>query len=457
MPGGFCIVAFYLFWPDLNLLDSRGFESIGHVPCVFNGDWIYQHLPSRYLRERALLEWAPKNEPYGLLASGRYPTQQTLQVYGYSLCNFLEWCEARRVDLAEVAYTRHLFSGYQAEMLSGRWSAAARRLSPATVNLRLREAIHYVQWAADRGLREAFTVQFTLRNVKANNPLASTGHRSLAITTRAGSVRPNPMNLVMPTDQQVRLWFESVRIRKGPTKALMCELILRTGIRREEAAEWRLDTLPLENNRWRTKGDFVDVLIKHGTKGTKFRDEHGDLVGPSRYIQVPIALAESLAHYREFVRPGLRAAYVRNAASPQERRSRMAKPPKQLFLSDATGAPITALRLYEAWTSAGRLPYKGWAPHQGRHYWACKTLLESLKPSDRPTPHQEGSAALDWISGSGMSVIQIVIRPQLGHLSAETTNAYLGWAYRALTTTQLQDEYASALEAILEQEHSSHG
>lgn len=450
-------MAFYLFWPDATLLDARGFESVGHVPCVFDGDWSYQRWPSRYLRERALLEWAPRTEPFGLLASGHYPTEQTLRVYGYSLCNFLEWCEARRVDLAEVAYTRHLFSGYQAEMLDGRWSAASRRLGAATVNLRVREAIHYVQWAADRGLREPFKAELSFRKVKANNSLSSVGHRALTVTTRAGAVRPNPMNLVMPGDQQMRQWFESVRVEKGRTKALMCELILRTAIRREEAVDWRIDTLPQERSRWRMKGDYVDVLIKHGTKGPKYLDEAGDLVGPARYIQVPLDLAEKLAHYREYVRPGQRALYVRSAASDKERRSRMAKPPRQLFLSDATGTPITAARLYEAWTTVGRLPFKGWAPHQGRHYWACKTLLAALKRPDAPQSGPPGPVALDWVTGAGMSVIQIVIRPQLGHVSAETTNAYLGWAYRALTVTTLQDEYADALDALLQQENTAGG
>ncbi len=42
--------------------------------------------------------------------------------------------------------------------------------------------------------------------------------------------------------------------------------------------------------------------------------------------------------------------------------------------------------------------------------------------------------------------------PQLGHVSAETTNTYLGWAHRALTITSLQDDYAAALEAVLQKE-----
>lgn len=395
-----------------------------------------------------MLEWTPSND-FGFRSSSlRYPTKQTLQVYGYSLCNFLEWCDARKVSVAEVSYTAHLYLGYQAEMLDGRWSSTSRRLSPATVNLRVREALHFIQWAADRELRGSLRTETVLRQARVAPNTRYTGGTAVIAQTRAGTVRPNPINLVMPTDQQVKSWLQSVRIEKGPTKALLCELILRTGLRREEAVEWRVDTLPEQQSAWQITGDYVNVLIKHGAKGPKYVDGHGEEIGPARHIRVPLDLAQRIAHYREYVRPGQRAIYVREAKSSNERRKRLSHVPRQLFLSDATGNPIAAGRLYEAWTTVGKLPFKGWAPHQARHYWACKTLLEALR---RPavTGRLSGSApALDWVTGAGMSVIQMLIRPQLGHVNVETTNAYLGWAYRALTLTTLQDEYVDSLESI---------
>ena len=336
-------------------------------------------------------------------------------------------------------------------MLAGLWSAHKSPLMPKTVNLRVKEAIHYLRWAADRGLRPAFRVEVVVRRIQADTFRNSHGHESLRIHSRAGSVRPNPLQLTLPTDKAVAAWFQSVRIERGPTKALMCELILKTGIRREEAVQWRVDTLPEDKSAWKVRGDYVDVTIKYGTKGTKYRDAEGQETGPQRVIQLPVELAVSLSHYREYVRPGLRATFVRSASDATERRRRMREKPKQLFLSDATGQPISAQSLYEGWTTTSRLPYKGWAPHLGRHYWACKTLLKALTGSIDPNADSR-QVPLDWISGAGHSVISLVIQPQLGHVSAETTNAYLGWAHRAITITALQCEYAESLDQIVQRE-----
>lgn len=444
-------MAFYLFWPDSSLLEREGFSSVSHVPCIFNGEWSYEKLASRYLRERALLEWTPVQDGVYGFGGGKYPGHGSLRVYGYALCNFLEWCQLRGLALADLDYTRHLVQGYQAEMLAGLWSANKTSLKPKTVNLRVKEALHYVRWAVDRGVRPAFRVTTVIRKIKANSAANSHGHQALRIESRAGAVRPNPMQLSLPTDEAVRQWFQSVEIEKGPTKALMCELILKTGIRREEAVQWRLDTLPEDRKAWKARGDYIDVAIRYGTKGTKYRDASGEDVGPERVIQLPLELALRLAYYREFVRPRQRAEFVREAPDATERRRRMRTQPKRLFLSDSTGEPISAQSLYEAWTDVTRLPFKGWAPHPGRHYWACKTLLTALAGSLRV----HGTARqvpLDWISGAGQSIISLVIQPQLGHVSAETTNTYLGWAHRALTITSLQDDYAAALEAVLQKE-----
>lgn len=421
---------------------------MSHIPCIFNREWSYEKLASRYLRERALLEWAPGHEDIAGFGGGKYPGTGSLRVYGYALCNFLEWCQMRRLELADLDYTRHLVQGYQAEMLAGLWSANKTPLKPKTVNLRVKEALHYVRWAVDRGIRPAFRVATVIRKIKADSAVNSHGHQMLRIESRAGAVRPNPMQLTLPTDEQVRLWFEAVKIEKGPTKALMCELILKTAIRREEAVQWRLDTLPEDRKAWKVRGDYVDVSIRYGTKGTKYKDANGDEIGPERVIQVPLELAVRLAEYREFVRPGQRAEFVREALDAAERRRRMRQQPKQLFLSDSTGEPISAQSLYEAWTENSRLPFKGWSPHAGRHYWACKTLLTALVGSLR-FQVKDRQVPLDWTTGAGQSVISLVIQPQLGHVSAETTNVYLGWAHRALTITSLQDDYAAALDEIL--------
>lgn len=444
-------LSYYLFTPDAEDMRASGYAAVAHVPCVFANDWTYEQDASRYLRERALLEWSPRHGEF--LAIGRYPTDKSLRVFGEALCNFLEWCELRGIDWHDVDYGTHVLSGYQAEMLRGTWSASGRPLSPATVNLRVGEVCNYLVWASERGIRGAFEVQRTLKRVNAGSARNSHGHKAREVEVRVGAVRRDPQTLRIPTDEEVRRWHMAVAIEKGPTKALVCELILRTGIRREEAAQWRLDTLPLDRQSWRVQGGVVEVTIVFGTKGTKHEAAHGERAGPARIIALPVDLALKLAEYRDLQWPRLRAKYVSAAPTSAERRSRMQKPTRNLFLSDYTGLPLSAQSLYQAWTKVSHQPFEGWCPHGGRHYWACKTLLAAV--SARISAHSDGGkASADWITGSAMDTLMLVIKPQLGHVSSETTNKYLVWIQRAFTTTEVQEAYAASLDALIGEEQA---
>jgi integrase len=118
----------------------------------------------------------------------------------------------------------------------------------------------------------------------------------------------------------------------------------------------------------------------------------------------------------------------------------------QLFLSDATGKPLSAQRLYEAWTVSPRIPYKGWSPHCGRHYWACKTLLRHAVPLEQATliAGAYGDDHSPLIS-SAIDTINLIIRPQLGHVDEDTTQAYLVWLRRVVMLTSISDEYGRYL------------
>ncbi len=443
-------MSYYLFWPDPDALSAAGYGAIAHVPCIFQSNWIYEDMASRYLRERALLEWVPGTDTLMAWMRGRRPTRASLETYGFALCNFLEWCEFRGLDWHQVQYLHNIVNGYQEEMLVGAWSASKQPLKSSTVNLRVKEACHFLSWAAHRLLRSAFHIESTLRHVVAPSYHSTHGHRPLEVQSRLGSVRPDPKTLRIPTDQEIASWHTAVRIERGYTKALMCELILKTGIRREEAVQWRVDTLPLSRDGWLARGDCVEVSISYGAKGPKRIDAKGVEQGPSRVIALPLSLAMQLDHYREFIRPGQRAAFVRAAPSVEERRRRIRLVPQQLFLSDFTGEPVSAQSLYEAWTMVSRLPFKGWAPHQGRHYWACKTMLRAIRERICMLDLAGQSAVTgDWTSGCGMDTIQLVIRPQLGHVSAETSQVYLVWLQRTFTLTTLHDEYEKSLEEVI--------
>lgn len=441
----------HLFWPDKEQLVAKGYASVSHVPVIFASNWRYHAEASRYLRERALAEWSPSPNSSYRVVRKKYLTEKSLGTIANALINFIEWCEHRVKDWRKLTYTEDLIQGYQAEMLKGKWAIKGHPLKGSTVNQRISQACYFLRWAGDRGLRSPFNVVASSLLVRANSRMGANGHRLLQVQTRAGAVRESPASLRIPTDQEVGKWLTSVRIERGATKALMCELVLSTAIRREELIQWRVDTLPLDRSDWEIIGDQVQVLIKYGTKGPKYPGPDGE-EGPPRKIAMPISVAERLHAYRELRRPKARAQYVRNAKTQEERRKRQREKLKELFLSDATGLPYTPQVIYEAWTAVKALPYKGWSPHAGRHYWACKTLLKALECRTKTMALAHDLLPSGWISDSATDTLNLVIRPQLGHLSPETSRLYLVWVERTFILCSLHCAYEQSLEAML---HSS--
>ena len=440
----------YIWWPSEPQLEESGFASIAHVPILFGSDWRYLRSANRYLRERALLEWIPNAnlEPVtGSFNRKKYPTTRTLGNIVGQLCNFLEWVEWRGKDWEKLDYTEGVVKGYQADMLAGRWSASAKGLSAGTVNGRVGEACSFLRWAAARRLRGPFTVISGQVDKRVESGTSSVGHFSRSIEVRAGAVRPDPKTLRIPTEEQVIQWLKDVRILRGPTKALMCGLILETGIRLQEAVQWRMDTLPLDKREWVCIGDKVQVTISFGTKGAKRYP--GSLEGPRRVISIPLSLAKKLDAYRSFQRVILLGKWVKSAKTKEEYRLRRQQPqPDQLFLSDFTGRPFSAQALYDGWKNVPSLPYKEWSPHLGRHFWACKELLNSQQEKVLSIGRQLDQFPDDWITSQAMTDIQLIIRPQLGHISAETSQCYLQWLHGAVSLTKYTREYHDFLDRL---------
>lgn len=435
-------MSFYLVWPDTERLTEEGFGNVADIPVVFDANWSYQTLPSLYLRERALCNYRPRNAKMSVLEL----TERSNQVFGESICNFLEWCELHSKDWRTLDYKNGILKGYQAALSAGTFSANQRGLAPSTANGRAQEACNFLDWAYIRGFREEFRVITKTVPLTSSNPELSHGHRQRFAEVRVGAVRPNPRSLHMPSKSDVSIWLESVGIEKGYTKCLMAELILRTAIRREEAVQWRTFTLP-KPEEWIVKGGEISVTIEYGAKGKKRKNERGDIVGPARTVMIPVDLAERLHKYQETKRLKFFSIYVKSAKTSQERDARRKNEPEQLFLSDYTGLPISAQTLYDAWTEASRLPYKGWSPHLGRHYWACNELLiEAKKHFDFLSKYDRSQIPLDWIKGNVCDVITLRIQPQLGHIDKETTERYIAWAVQQYRTGTIEDSYEQALE-----------
>ena len=439
-------MSIHIFWPNEQDLRQRGFDRVAHVPCFFDGEWQYLRDPSTYVIERALLDWTPTAK--GKRGANRMPTKLSLQAYAESLSNFLEWAELRGVDWKNASYAQHLLDGYQKEMTQGSWSTKGKGLAPSTINARVQEACNFLSWAALRGIREEFSVPTTTHYVQVRSATDSHGHRGQEVESRVGKVRLDPKTLRLPTDAETKKWLQAVLIKRGATKALMVELIIKTAVRREEAAAWRLDTLPERVEDWHVIGEQVEATIKFGTKGQDFGEDHGDKIGPARIIWMPLELAHRLHEYRRGPRLAARAKWARSAPTKAEQRARTAKPSPHLFISESTGERITAKTLYEAWTGVGSLPFDGWSPHAGRHYWACKTLLTLSKKRADLIAAKVDKLPIDWITSNALSDIQQVIKPQLGHIDMATTERYLQWVARIYASGETQLQYAAYLDDL---------
>lgn len=424
---------------------EAGFGKVADVPVIFDGNWTQERVASRYLRERACLTLTQPSLLDLVSKAGVIPTHHSLKTFGEALCNFLEWCEVRAKDWQTLTYDE-ILTGYQAEMQRGTWSVRGKGLAPTTVNARVSQACNYLNWASSLGLRGQFYVPTTIKRIKAPTHKNSHGHRLKQVISRSGRVREDPMDLRLPTDDQVRMWRKSVGVRQGPTKVLLCDLIAQTGIRREEAVQWRVTTLPLSKADWNILGDQVQVSICYGAKGPKYPSEDG-YRGPTRIITMPLALAERIHEYRTFRRPIQRGRYVKAAKSQSERRARAREKVTRLFLSDVTGMPISASAIYDAWKNKGDLPFSAWSPHLGRHYWSCKTLLQEARK--HLSQMKSGQKILgDWTTGLLTDTLSLIIQPQLGHLDERTTLGYLTWIKGALSMVDHQMAYDSELEEI---------
>jgi integrase len=435
----------YLMWPILGAMQESGFQHLAKIPFVIAGAKGYHREASWYLRDRALLAWTPGNTQH----NGRYPTHQSLSTYASSLVDFLDWCDETSRDWRAVEYTSDLVHGYQEQMGTGLWSASGKPLSAQTINMRVSEAMRFLLWSTARFLRKPFEAITVTRKVSLPSHQHAGKNVHKEIEVRAGKVRPDPVKLRLPTAPEIARWLKVVQIEKGLTKALMCELIIQTAIRREEACQWRVDTLPPSRADWNTNGDTVTVKIEYGTKGAKTTDENGEERGPSRHITMPLAMAKRLDDYRKNVRPTNRSNFVKaNSASPAERRELAKAKPRQLFLSDSNGLPIQDHTLYDAWTNVSYLPFEGWSPHGGRHCWACTTLVSEIKRNAAALGSELNAAtSSNWITGCANDTMMMKIKPQLGHVSPATTEQYLKWVLNASAQVDLNDGYQAALDA----------
>jgi integrase len=435
--------SYSVFQSDPNTTAAKGFGVVSHIPCIFDSRPGYHRNGSKYLIDRALNAWSGNK-------SDRYSTPQTLRNIADWLVNFLEWAEVRKCDLLTASYEDDLLNGYQSDMQRGRWSKTGKPLKSSTINSRVDTACDYVRWMANEGLRAKLEVPYRTikktRNFGFNRAYAENDE----FHVRNGKLPKDQTILRMPSDSEIRSWLEKINKRKGPTHTLLCESVLQTGIRRTEATSLRTTVLPEDPNDWNISNpiapnekQLVQIKIQNGTKGPIYGMDHGDKTGPSRIIGIPLHLALRWHEYRQKIRPIALKKWIRSSASKAEQLSRI-KSTVHLFLDPKSGAPITSKDLYNAWTSV-ELPFKGWSPHKGRHWWACAKLWQEVNKYKLDFGH--ANISVNDSKRIIKDIISIHIQPQLGHIDLSTSEGYTRWAIGMLSEA-LPEIYQQELDSF---------
>jgi integrase len=403
-----------LFRRDRAAFAPLDFDAVAHVPFLLNGDMSYADEANRFLRERALLDWHPSNRHGDPIAKVRVPAENTILAMAKDLENFLSYLEANGFDWRDMDYQR-ILETYQADQVSGAWSERGQPLAPATVNRRVGTICEFLIWAGDRRLRSAFEVMRSLSRVRDRSGTATT-NRFHDVVTRAGRVRERAERLRIPTVAEIDAWLAEIEARHGKARALACRTILETGMRREEVALLRVSQVPDPDEI--LPGYPARMDICYGTKGSR-RIGDPDKKGKLRTLRFGVGFLHALDDYRRLRRARALAAFRR--AHPGE------KLPGILFLDENSGRPLTAKMIYNAWTRCERLPFPGWSPHAGRHAFACLLLLRLIHEEGERIGKAAASLPRSALIGQATDLVQIYVRPILGHVSEKTTERYLEW------------------------------
>jgi hypothetical protein len=433
----------FLVYPDAQAMRVAKLEAISHCPVLFKDDGREEEEVNWYIRDRAQGRFVRDRllTPLDQLVSGNKAlTPKSVESVARAIENFLHWCEAHDCDWRGVRNAMALLSQYEADLASGAWSARGEPLAANTILMRVPEARGFLLWTVLRGMREE-----SVDHPEAGGPSLldlTTVTLSHRLPGKGSESRPKPGRYRMPTPADVERWLEGVHARFGPSKALLCELVIRTGVRSQEALQWRTDYLSIDPEKWDVIGSNVMVEIRYGAKGPKWRDQFGDLYGPSRVICVPRDLAEKLHEYRLDGRAKARERGMRlrgESESPD---------PRRLFLSDFTGQPFGPRTFRQAWCEGPMQPFAGWSIHLGRHYWACWTILQCANRRAQAAALLRDRVPTDWLTANGMADIDLVVKPQLGHVYPETTRGYLVWLQHAFPLADFQSQYVGHLQGV---------
>lgn len=391
-----------LIYPERGSLAGTHASQLEYVPFLVGDHEVYLDDASRYLRERAVGRWNPKNPDASEYAARRVLSENTVRSYASDLQNFVSFLEAARLEWPRID-AQDLIHAYRQAMELGSWSSWGGCLAYSTVKRRVSTALDFLHWSSRRGERSR-TAQY--------RSAISVGAPAQPSTAKRGR-RPNPRLLRAPTIDAVATWLKELQAREGYTTALAAQFILSTGCRIEEMVLLRAEQLPeLADVR---VGRLVEMVVEYGTKG-KRRPNDPELRGKQRKLRFDEATLAQLLNYKELRRPfALELAGAAGGGAPRE-----------LFLSERTGRRLSTSSFRKAWTACPSRP-AGFTPHGGRHFFACQTLLYLVQSDARLMAQMSGDLPRSVLIQATHDLVKLYIQPVLGHVNEVTTHDYLSW------------------------------
>lgn len=416
-------------------LEGKGFAPVAALPFIMDDRPGYHRIANQFLIDIGIGEWNVATRG-AVDTSAMRPTESTMRNYAHWLKNYLEYCQVRGKDPLKANYHIDLIQSYQGEMISGSWSRDNVGLKGKTVNARVDVACMFLLWAVDKGLREPFHIPKVRRTLVVDSSHSSGARTTKTVEGRRGKVRESKRRLGFPDEKEIGAWLTQVR-ETCPVEGLIAEHILETAVRRAEAAAWRVDTLPLDPGKWVVvnrnapiENQAVVILLRYGTKGHGYGEDHGDKIGPEDNILLPMPMALKLHEYRQKVRPNALTIALRKATNAREAET-LRKDAVHLFLNPANGERYTGQKIYDFWTRDNAGCPRGWSPHLARDFWACSVLWKHLTQQqaliDHAVKNQADPSVLKILTLDIMGFIQLTIRPQLRHVNLETTLLYVQW------------------------------
>ncbi len=416
----------FLIKPDSDECRKQGLSHLSHIPGIWSKDWRPIAPAIDFLIAKGTGRWVSGRER-SQYAEQTPLSENTMAAAGYDLTNFIDWLENQGADWT-AAGAQSLLAGYRKALSTGAWSD--RPLAPSTIKRRMRTASEFLMFVrAPIRPDPQFISGFKVGMVTGR--LAQDQSAKLSRDYRAQG-RQQPARLRLPTKVEIRVWLTELKARHGITPHLLAKSIFGLGLRAEEALLLRTDQVPDVPTR---SVPSVTMQICFGTKGQRIPGDPEKL-GKARSVQVPVPLLKDIHSYISIHRKLCLKQYGRGNPGKSL--------PQEIFLSKHTGEALSYSRFYEIWRTPTP-PFKHFSPHIGRHTWACYTLIEKLKEvADLNSQRDETLTAIS--ANLGESLIDIWIRPQLGHVDSRTTSLYLRWVAEAFEEVSLVSSWFDYLD-----------